>query len=153
MTRAWRMALVVAVGSMLPWTARADHIVMQDGRTYDGEVAAEDAATVTIDISGPGYTLTKRLDKSQIKSWPHVVHEGPPYVSVPVIGRIGDEVTVDALRAGLDKAASAHPQFLVVAIDSEGGDVEQTAQMIDLLAHAASQTRVVAYVKRAYGPA
>ena len=132
----------------------ADHVVLQNGREFDGEVVAESDRTLTLEMFvPPGYTLGRTFEKAAIKTLVRPPREGEPYVLVPLIGQIGKDVTADALRGGLEKARKANPRFIVLAIDSPGGDIGEMVGMLDLLRDASKQIEVVAYVKRAYSAA
>src|SRR6266567_2771696 len=57
-----------------PWVGKdaihMDHIVLQSGRRIDGEVLAEDDRLVAAEIFvPPGYTLTRKMDRKNIKTW------------------------------------------------------------------------------------
>jgi ATP-dependent protease ClpP protease subunit len=136
-------------------SVRADHIVLQNGTTVDGEVSAENDQTVTVDVSVPGSSLTvaRRLTKAQIKSWDRPSREGPAYVTIPLIGEIGAEVTADGLRAGLAEARAVHAKYVVLAIDSPGGRIGAMSDIIDVLTDASREFEIVSYVNNAYSAA
>src|SRR5258708_2410923 len=121
------------VALLLAAIASADQVVLKTGQTYSGEITAEDVQTLTLEMSAPGCTITKRFQKSQLASWPQRSREGPAYVAIPFVGEIGKDITTDALRMGLEKATAAHPRYIVLVIDSPGGNVGQMMGMIDLL--------------------
>src|SRR5439155_135348 len=135
--------------------ARADRIVLNDGNVFDGDVKSEDAQKVTLEISSAdsALVLTKQIGKSNIKSWQRVARQGEPYVVLPLRGAIGEDVTADALRAGLDQARAANPKFVILAIDSPGGSIAEMAQMTDLIIDASKDMQIIAYVKSAYSAA
>lgn len=141
------------VSIVLP--ASADRIVLIDGNVFDGDVKSEDAQKVTLEISSAdsALVLTKQISKSNIKSWQRVSHEGAPYVVLPLRGAIGEDVTADALRAGLDQARAANPKIVILAIDSPGGSIGEMWQMTDLLIDASRDMQIIAYVKSAYSAA
>jgi ATP-dependent protease ClpP protease subunit len=135
-------------------TAAADRLVLRSGKRIEGEVIAEDGSTVTVEVLvPPGYTIRRRVNKAEIASRLRPPRTGVPYVLIPVIGEIGKDVTVDALRAGIDKARAAKPRYIVLAIDSPGGEISQMAGMVDLLIDASKDVETVAYVKQAYSAA
>jgi len=150
----WRNALsAVALTFFLSSALNADRIVLQNGKTFDGEITSEDDQSVTIEVWGVESSFTRRIGKSQIKSWDKPSHDGQPYVVIPVFGVIGEDVTVDALRAGLAQARVAQPKYVILAIDSPGGEISQMIGMIDLLNDASKTLKIVAYVKSAYSAA
>src|SRR5437763_15513465 len=95
-------AFVIFCLSFLTSAALADRITLQDGRTFEGEVAVEDADTVSLIISQPGRTLTQQFKKSQIKTWDRPVHQRPAYIRIPILGESGRELTGKAVHAGLE---------------------------------------------------
>lgn len=133
--------------------ARADRILLRNGRTLDGDITAETDKTVTLDITGADATHTLRLSKAQIESYERVPREGPPYVVIPLFGTIGDDVTLEALRAGLAEARAARPRYVVLAINSPGGNVTEMRGMLALLAEASKDLEIIAYVKSGYSAA
>jgi ATP-dependent protease ClpP protease subunit len=148
------VALLLSVASSnLAAPANADQIILKNGRMIDGAVISENDKTLTIEIPGIGMSLTTTISKAEIKTRKKVVREGRPYVVVPVRGVIGDDVTVEALRAGLAEARRAKPQYVVLEIDSPGGNIGEMTGMLDLLSEASKDLKIVAYVKRAYSAA
>jgi ATP-dependent protease ClpP protease subunit len=146
-------AMVLAMVVALAKPANAERIVLTDGRTVEGTVISEDDKTLTIEMRGVGVSLTTTISKSQITTRDKPSREGQPYVVIPVHGVIGDDVTADALSAGLAEARLAKPQYVVLEIDSPGGNVGQMVDMLDLLNKASADLKIVAYVKKAHSAA
>ncbi|MDB5357409.1 MAG: hypothetical protein JWN24_3862 [Phycisphaerales bacterium] len=144
---AWLLTITV------PLQAHADKIVLNSGRTISGEVSAEDDRTVTLEVAGPGMTFAQRVNKSQIKVWDRPARVGPSYVLIPLFGRIGTEATASTLKAAIATAAESKPRYLVVVIDSPGGDVAEIPKIIDVLDEASRNTETIAYVKNSYSAA
>jgi len=134
--------------------ASADRLVLRDGKTIEGEVITEDDKTVLVEVWVPPLSFyQKRISKPQIKTWVRPSREGAPYVTIPIFGTIGDDVTVDALRAGLQDARAAKPRYVILAIDSGGGSIAEMAGMLELLQEASKEFEIVAYVKSAHSAA
>ena len=133
--------------------ASADWLVLRDGRTLEGEVVGEDDKTLTVETWGIGLSYTQRVAKAKVKTWYRPKRDGQPYVVIPISGTIGDDVTVEALAAGLREARAAKPKYVILAIDSGGGDVVEMAGMIEALREASKDVAIVAYVKRAHSAA
>ncbi|HWB53296.1 MAG TPA: ATP-dependent Clp protease proteolytic subunit [Tepidisphaeraceae bacterium] len=135
--------------------ARADTIYLQNGRRYDGDVVAEDSKTVTIRVEVPESVLSfnQKIDKSHIKRWDRPNRQGAPYLRVPVIGDIGDEVTVDSIRTALTEARQYHPKFVLLIIDSNGGRVDTTQDICALITDPTNKFKIVACVTKAYSGA
>jgi len=145
------IALVFVVTACLP--ARADQIVLKNGRTLSGEVAAEDDQSVTLEVSGPGMTFKQRVQKVQIAKWDRPAQVGSAYVLVPVLGEIGVDCTAATMKAALDAAREAKPKYIVLVVDSGGGSVQEMLKIIDLLDQSSKETEIVAYVQHAYSAA
>lgn len=144
----------LALAALLAPIVQADHIVLQNGRAFDGEFVEETNSTVTLEIFvPPSGTFERRFNKAQIETWQRPERIGQPYVLIPIIGVIGDDVTANAIKVGLEKAHAAHPRYIVLAIDSPGGDVGEMAAITNLLIEASKDTEIVAYVKQAYSAA
>ena len=46
-----------------------DRLVLQDGRTLDGEIVRENDKTVSIEVWTLGSSFTQQISKSKIQSW------------------------------------------------------------------------------------
>ena len=147
--RLWAIVAVLALGA----PANADRLILQNNRIVEGDVVAEDQNTVSVEVWVAGSTLTRRIRKTDIKTWNRPNRDGPAFTTIPVIGVIGTDVTADALRAGLDEARASKARFVVLAIDSPGGEVGQMNRIVDLLMGVPAETEVVAYVRRAHSAA
>ena len=150
-----RFAVVAAMMVSLTCSAvaLADRIVLENGRTLDGQVVAEDETSYTVQVEVGSSTLTQRYNKSQVRSITRVAQARATYVTRPVIGTIGEDVTAAALRAGFAEARAAKVGTIVLAIDSPGGEVREMAGMIEAVAEASEDMRVVALVKSAHSAA
>jgi ATP-dependent protease ClpP protease subunit len=150
----YRTIVIACVLALLP-AARAagDRVVLENGRTIDGRVVAEDAGSVTIQIELGSSTLTQRYNKSQVRSIARVERLPATYVTLPVVGAIGTDVTAAALRAGFNEARASSPKYVVLAIDSPGGEVREMATIVDLIAEMSKDVEVVALVKNAHSAA
>src|SRR5205085_4492262 len=89
----WAALVACLLAAALALPARADQLVLQNGRKLTGEVSAEDNRTLTLEVAAPGMTFTQRVSKAEIKTWSRRPRVGPPYVLVPIIGEIGRETT------------------------------------------------------------
>lgn len=144
-------ALVFLVACAAP--AVADRVVLQNGRALECQVVAEDESGVTIKLEIGSSTLTQHYKKDQVRSVVRVAQVRPTYVTLPVIGAIGQDVTAAALRAGFAEARAAGARCVVLAVDSPGGEVREMAGMIDAIIEASKDLRVVALVKSAHSAA
>lgn len=161
MTRYIQHLLTVAVAAIavaLPAPmSLADTLVLQDGREFEGKVVSDDGSIVVFAISSHGATLRTRFPRSQIKTITRETKEGPAYCKLPIIGSIGDLgddqfVTAKSLRVALREARKAHPEYVILVIDSDGGDIAEMEEIIAALAEA-HDLHFVAYVKKALSAA
>jgi ATP-dependent protease ClpP protease subunit len=130
--------------------------VLQNGRTVAGDLIAEDAQSVTVDLSDASQLIIRRINKThikQIESWGHPSRRGPEYVVLPVQGEIGKDVTADALKAGIATAGRLYPRYLVLYIDSDGGNLAELEKMVAALHAVPSDIETVALVHKAYSAA
>jgi ATP-dependent protease ClpP protease subunit len=146
---------VLAIALLVAWAPPVwgDRVVLQNGRVLDGKVVAEDVATITLQMEIGSSTLTQRLKKEQLKSVTRTADVRPDYVTLPVIGAIGNDVTAAALRAGFAEARRANAHHVVLAIDSPGGEIGEMTRIIDAIVEAQKEFEVVAIVKRAHSAA
>lgn len=148
--------LRIVVGLILLLTAstlRADRLVLTDGRMLEGEILSETETTLTLEIRRQGSRLLQDIPKSQVRTWYRQSTEGVPYVTLPIKGVIGEDITPAALRAGLGEARASGAKIVILAIDSPGGRVSAMAEMVDDILTESRQTEVIAYVKQAYSAA
>jgi hypothetical protein len=148
--------VAVAAGVLSIWNPSAgwaDKITLQTGKTYDCDVIAEDATTVTVDLSNSTRSLFGRFPRTQITAWEKTQHVGQAYVILPVCGMIGRDVTGDGLRTGLVRALKLKPKFIVLYIDSDGGIIGELETMVQAVQAVPRDVQVVAYVKHAYSAA
>ncbi len=147
------LTVLTILATGLVTSANADRIVLKDGRRIEGTVTREDDKTLTVEIRRVGILLITTVSKSEVKTRDKPVRKGQPYVVIPVRGAIGEDVTVEALRAGLAEARLAKPQYVILDIDSPGGAIAQMMGMLDLLNEASKDLKIIAYVKRAHSAA
>lgn len=73
------------------------------------------------------------------------------YFTIPVFGQLGREVTADAFSAAIDAAIDAKADYVVLLLDSDGGNLLEAERMIAVLGRHAD-LKTIAMVKRAMGP-
>ncbi len=153
----WKLAYIAMAGAALlalgTGTASGDQIILQSGRTLDGDVIAEDAQNVTIDISDSFHSSIRRVNKSLIKTLNRTPHQGAAYVVLPVQGVIGIDITADALKAGIVKAVRLQPRYIMLFIESDGGYIAELDKMVDALGTVPREIKIVAVVHKAYSAA
>jgi uncharacterized FlaG/YvyC family protein len=151
--RAWLMAGAAVFAAGMPLPGLADKITLQTGKTYDCDVIGEDATTVSIDLSDSNRALFGHIPRSQITAWVKSVHQGQPYVVLPISGTIGVDVTADGVKAGIARALKLKPKIIVFLIDSGGGNIGHLQNMVAALQAIPSDVTVVAFVQQAFSAA
>jgi ATP-dependent protease ClpP protease subunit len=146
---------MVGAATLQGKAARGDEVTLLDGKTFRGEVIAEDARSITLqmDLPGSSISLSRQFKKSQVKSVTRPKMVGPAYATLPVDGEIGKEVTAASLQAGFDEAKRAGAKYVVLDIDSGGGSIKELLSILDVVTSAQSNCQVVAYVHNAYSAA
>lgn len=136
----------------------ADTLILNDGRTYEGTVVAEDSEAVTFEAHHRGMRMTMTVPRSDIESLDSIDRTGASYVRLPIRGQIGfsehDEhfVTAAGLKKGLEHARQEGAEYVVLSIDSGGGQISEMGRIIDLIQQYDEMT-FVAHVDRALSAA
>ena len=143
------MCLPVLVAS---W-AEADSIIKTNGASVAGTIVEERPDAVVIEVESSGIVFRQTIKRAQIRSIQRDKPlAGPTYCKLPVLGAIGTDCTADALMEGFADAKTSHPQYIVLVIDSPGGDVAEAIRILGLIRQY-RDLQPVAYVKRAAGAA
>jgi ClpP protease-like protein len=150
----WKCALAAVLAAAIETgIARGDHIVFRDGHTLDGTVTDQDAKTMTLQVDGSAATRPQTIDKSTVKSVNGIAHDGPSYILLPVEGDIGTDISANAFQMGLEQALQMQPQYIVIFINSNGGQLSELSKMEDALAEIPPGVQKIAYVKKAFSAA
>lgn len=142
---------LIALAPSLP----ADTVSMKDGRQFEGNIVRETDADVNIDTVVAGLRATLKLSKSDVDKiqrkpvddsfFKNRTSPPPPklsrkfpdgaelYLEVPIVGRIGEQVVPSGLSRCLSYASGNGIRHVVFVVDSQGGDVDATAQMAKTL--------------------
>ncbi|HYO09996.1 MAG TPA: ATP-dependent Clp protease proteolytic subunit [Tepidisphaeraceae bacterium] len=150
-----RFTLALCAALLVPALAGSvfgDEILKKDGTRLTGTVVAETAEAVTIETVSGGITLRQKVARAQVAAVRRAAREGPGYCAIPIDGAIGDDVTADALDAAIRAARTAKARYVVLVIDSPGGQVSEMARIVEVL-RANRDLVFVAYVKHAYSAA
>jgi ATP-dependent protease ClpP protease subunit len=143
----------ICIALFITCTTSADQITLQSGHTYDGDVISEDAQHVILDTSDSYHSMLRRIPKDVIKTWNRSTRQGQPYVVLPIQGVIGVDITADALKAGIAKAIKLHPRYIMLFIDSDGGNLAELEAMVNLLNAIPHEIQTIAFVHKAYSAA
>jgi membrane-bound serine protease (ClpP class) len=154
----FRRALIVAfIITAASSCCRADTLETDDGKTFDGKIVDQNAATVTIEIRTDGMTFRRKFPAAKVKHITRDVADGPAYCPLPLTGDIGVELTADALSRAITEARKSNPQYIILVIDSPGGSGPEMVRIAQVLRDAQAldgkQIQYVAYVKRALSAA
>jgi hypothetical protein len=147
--RFWRIAVRPLLCFTVAWVplARADVITMNDGRTFEGTIAAEKNGTVQFDTVVSGIRARLSLARSDIKaiekkplsesaedtaaidpglSEPAAGATGPNlYLEIPIKGRLKEQVFTQAIRSALVYAKKNKIRHIVFTVDSTGGALDE----------------------------
>ena len=156
------VVVVVASGASVGW---ADKVVKKDGTEVSGVIVSETATTVVIQVSRGGAVMKYPIERSAIAAVERGVAtqlatkpatqpvepgpSGPGYYALPIGGQIGVDVTAGTLREALGEARRVSPAVVVIVFDTEGGDLAQAREMVEVLRQQPQELRIVAYVRKA----
>ena len=135
-----------------------DTLVLKDGRTFSGHVLADDGSKVRFETHYQGMTLTTVYPRTSVASLSRENAVGPSYCALPIIGPIGrvsaekQFVSAEAFKAALAQVRKSKPAFVVLVIDSPGGDVEEMQKIIVAI-DASRDLHFIAYVKHGFSAA
>jgi len=154
MRNQWLLGCGAVCLLMLPAVmATADTVTKKNGAVITGQVVAERADAVVIEVESQGIVFRQTVPRSQIQSVQREKRAaGPAYCQVPVQGVVGTDVTADALMAGFAEARAQHAEFVVLVFDSPGGDIAEMYKILDVMRNNRDLKRV-AYVKHAISAA
>lgn len=136
----------------------ADVLVLTDGRRFDGTVVSEDGNAVVFAAVNGGAAMRLRFPLDQVARLERVAKDGPSYSRLPIVGVIGDDgaseqfVSAEAFRAALVELRGAHPDYVVLCIDSDGGRIDDMQAIVEAIAEA-EDLRFIAYVEKALSAA
>jgi len=148
----------------------ADKVIRKDGIERTGRIVAENAHAVILEIGRHGAMARlaiplkdiqavvredNKVEKPALKPGPTSTPAGrgePGYYPIPIIGEIGEEVKAKTLALALADARDKLPDYVVLYIDSPGGSVEETRQVLAALGEA-QDLNMVALVRQALSAA
>ena len=142
-----RLVILLAL-ALCASVTRADQLIKTDGKRLDGRIVAEDKDSITFETNRGGISMRQRVARAQIQSIHRTVREGPGYAPIPIVGTIGDEVTADTFEAAINASRQSNPKYIVLLIDTDGGDVQHMAKIVEVIAQN-RDLRFIAYVKKA----
>ena len=152
MTGRLRALLAVAALLLAATNNRADTLTKTDGKRLEGRVVTESADTVTFESNAGGVTLRQKVARRQIRSIEKRVIEGPGYCKIPFVGDVGRQIKADDLRAALAEARRAGATYVILVIDSPGGEIREWGKLMAVLDEH-RDLKFVAYCKQALSAA
>ena len=180
--RDWTVVAVttaIAAGMLLGTTgeAPADKIIYKSGAEVTGKVVAETKDKVVFAMPKYGPNVRMEVPRADIRA---VIRDGSDptipaaptpttapatqpadvlpsapektYYPIPIVGEIGKEVLAKTLEVALQDAQKARPDYIVFYIDSGGGSVSETREILEVLSMVEGP-RMVAFVKQALSAA
>ena len=170
----WLRVVVAVLLLIAPGQAHADYVLLKDGRVVRGRLVSKSSKEVVFQIQKGNSAVTVRyaledvdrvgVDPPSVSpatrpapaapaaSEPAPQPTGPTYLVAPIHGTVGLYATGSLLNTYLAIARIEKPDLLILDIDSEGGDVDELAEMLDLLQRE-KDLPLVAYVHDAYSAA
>ena len=160
---AWGNLAALATAILLPCgVSLGDQVHLKDGRVVEGEIISETVDLITVKPAYAAGTAAISLKKQDVKSVvrqpvparrspasaPATAPAKPRYFPLPVTGTIGVEVTADLLRQALNEARRKGVKVVVLVFDADGGTVEETGKVIEVIA-GAKDMRFIAHVRKA----
>jgi len=168
--RCWRiLTALLSLGLVFSGLARADVVLMSDGRRIEGKILKQDDRKVKIDALIGQIRVILSLDRSDVESIeekapPARFRETPPaskrsrrakveYLEVPVIGELGEHVFATAVRRILAHAKSKRVGHVVFYLDSAGGDLDEAAMIYQALKKYSNSLTYHAIIRKCLGDA
>ncbi|MBI5722747.1 MAG: hypothetical protein HZA50_02230 [Planctomycetes bacterium] len=159
-------AILVSMGVL---SASADTVKMRDGRQFEGTVTHKDDETVTLQSVKDGITTELKIQMSQVEKVDikptadnplgvaRTYVKPPPkagkYVEIPIVGRIGEQTLAEGMAGTLAKASEDSVEHVVFYVDSQGGDLDATRKIRELMQSFKDRLKFHAVVRDAVGTA
>lgn len=143
MAKRWALALALALSLLVSGAARADRIVLKDGREIEGEVTVDEAAG-KVHLRRAGATMS--FDANEVAS---IVEEetGTDAFVIPIQGGFNHLRAATELEQTLKQALREKPRLIVYELNSPGGRIDVAQAMVRLNLQVPKETTTIAYVK------
>ncbi len=169
------MAVIAAAASL----ASADTVLTSDGRVLNGRVIQQKEKEIIFEVDKYGAKMQVSLDRSDVVSLklspvfkvpmapltgkaapatqpaagaPTTQPAEASYYVIPIKGEIGKDVQKELIRQGLQTARLKKAGYIVYEIDSPGGSVGETEEILGIMTEK-SDLRRVAIVSKALSSA
>jgi len=149
-------------------TLSADKVIWKDGTEVTGRIVSRDDKSIVLAMPEYGPDVRVTIPLAEVQA---VIQDGPGaqtpaapaatstpapgekrYYPLPIVGEIGTEVTADTFKVAFGDAVKAKPDYIVLYVDSPGGSVAETRQILEIIAEA-EDVKLVAFVKQALSAA
>jgi ATP-dependent protease ClpP protease subunit len=152
--------------------AMADTVVTKDGRTLDGRIVTQNDDKIVMEITKYGANMQVALNRNDVVSLKESSvfrpaakaatkpaatsrsasgpaggsttksDEGATYYLIPIKGEIGKDVQKEVIREALRSARSKKATYVIFQIDSPGGSVGETEEILGLMTEKSDQRRM-----------
>jgi hypothetical protein len=152
--RAAAGGLLVCLGAVVagPRPARGDVVIKKSGERFSGLVVGESDSEVILQTHLEALTVRTRIARREIAEIRREAAAEHRYCRIPIHGEIGKEVRAQWVAQGVRDAQAAGANYLVLDIDSPGGQIAEMAKIIDVLA-GQTRCRLIAHVHKAHSAA
>jgi ATP-dependent protease ClpP protease subunit len=154
--------------------AMADTVTTRDGRVLDGTIVRDEDGKIIMEISKYGAHMQVTLNRndvvslkespvfkapstqpaaatrsaaSQSSETPTTLPADGTYYVIPIKGEIGKDTQKETVKQALNLAKNKKASYVVFQIDSPGGSVAETEEILDLMAQNTDQRHVAIVTK------
>ena len=172
-----KLLLASAACLFLFAVARADTLVLKDGRKFTGKLITKDDKQVVFESHFAGSRMRLTFSASEVQTVtksklppvtrpavkpaaegldlppepqapPVAKYAGSTYYRIPLHGEVGRTVTTDLLERSLADAAKRNPTVVVLDVDSPGGLIAEVEPILDSMRMHGKSLRFVVYVRK-----
>jgi hypothetical protein len=154
--------------------AMADTVTTRDGRVLDGRIVRDEDGKVVMEISKYGAHMQVTLDRndvvslkestvfkaaatqpaaatrpaaSQSSETPTTLPADGTYYLIPIKGEIGKDTQKETIKQAMRMAKNKRASYVVFQIDSPGGSVSETEEILGMMAENTDQRHVAIVTK------
>jgi ATP-dependent protease ClpP protease subunit len=152
----------------------ADTVTTRDGRVLDGRIVKDDDGKIIMEITKYGANMQVSLNRNDVVSLKEsAVFKAPTtqpaatsrpasspstqtsasmptdgtYYVIPIKGEIGKDAQKETVKQGMRLAKNKNAGYIVFEIDSPGGSVAETEEILDMMAEKSDQRHVAIVTK------
>lgn len=154
--------------------AMADTVTTRDGRVLDGRIVQDDDGKIIMEITKYGANMQVSLNRNDVVSLKEsTVFKAPAtkpaatsrpatspstqtsasmptdgtYYVIPIKGEIGKDAQKESVKQAMRLAKNKNAGYIVFEIDSPGGSVAETEEILDMMAQNSNQRHVAIVTK------